>query len=90
MKRSSRVSFVSQRTTSLSECAVTGSIFGGAFISCSRAVTWIDDTGYVVFPLDGVNGVRRSLLASIGLSEGCRVSGAGGRSGSAAPLPFNP
>ena len=34
--------------------------------------------------LDDVNGVRRSLLASIGLSEGCRVSGAGGRSGSAA------
>jgi len=42
-------------------------------------VIWIDDTGYVVFPLDGVNGVRRSLLARIGLSEGCRVSGAGGR-----------
>src|SRR5258708_39996294 len=53
MKRSSRVSFVSQRTTSLSECAVTGSMFGGAFISCSRAVTWIDGTGYVVSPLDG-------------------------------------
>src|ERR1700737_3173192 len=35
MKRPSRVSFVSQCTTSLSECAVTGSIFGGAFISCS-------------------------------------------------------
>jgi hypothetical protein len=29
------VSFVSQRTTSQSECAVTGSISGGAFISCS-------------------------------------------------------
>src|SRR5260370_23237154 len=35
MKRSSRVSFVSQCTTSLPECAVTGSMFGGAFISCS-------------------------------------------------------
>src|SRR6266478_3113035 len=50
MKRSSRVSFVSQCTTSLSECAVTGSIFGGAFISCSRAVTWLDGTGYAVCP----------------------------------------
>jgi hypothetical protein len=29
------VSFVSQSTTSLSECAVTGSMFAGAFISCS-------------------------------------------------------
>jgi hypothetical protein len=38
-----------------------------------------------VSPLDGVNGVRRNLLACIGLSVGCRVSGAGGRSGSAAP-----
>jgi hypothetical protein len=47
-------------------------------------VTWIDGTGYVVSPLDGVNGVR-NLLASIGLAVGCRVSGAGGRSGSAAP-----
>jgi hypothetical protein len=35
MKRSSRVSFVNQCTTSQSERAVTGSIFGGAFISCS-------------------------------------------------------
>src|ERR1700730_16468171 len=58
MKRSSRVSLVSQRMTSQSECAVTGSIFGGAFISCSRAVTSIDGTGYIVSPLDGVNGVR--------------------------------
>jgi len=48
-------------------------------------VTWIDGTGYVVSPLDGVNGARRNLLARIGLSVGCRVSGAGGRSGSAAP-----
>src|SRR4029077_21236649 len=70
MKRSSRVSFVSQCTTSLSECAVIGSIFGGAFISCSRAVTWIDGTGYVVSTLNGVNGVRRNLLARIGLSVG--------------------
>jgi hypothetical protein len=38
MKRSLRVSFVSQRTTSQSERAVTGSMFGGAFISCSLAV----------------------------------------------------
>jgi hypothetical protein len=36
-----------------------------------------------VSPLDGVNGVR-NLLARIGLAVG-RVSGAGGRSGSAAP-----
>ena len=35
-------------------------------------------------PLDGVNGDRRNLLARIGLSVGRRVSGAGGRSGSAA------
>jgi len=28
-------------------------------------VTWIDGTGYVVSPLDGVNGVRRNLLARI-------------------------
>jgi hypothetical protein len=76
MKRSSRVSFVSQCTTSLSECAVTGSMFGGAFMSCSWAVTGIDGTGYVVSPLDGVNGVRRNLLARIGLSVGCPVSGA--------------
>jgi hypothetical protein len=26
-------------------------------------VTWIDGTGYVVSPLDGVNGVRRNLPA---------------------------
>jgi hypothetical protein len=45
---------------------VTGSMLGGAFMSCSRAVTWIDGTGYVVSPLDGVNGVRRNLLARIG------------------------
>jgi len=37
-----------------------------------------------VSPLDGVNGVRRNLLARIELSVGCRVSGARGRSGSAA------
>ena len=36
--------------------------------------------------LDCVNGDRRNLLARIGLSVGCRVSGAGGRSGSAAPF----
>src|SRR5258708_26711778 len=66
MKRSARVSFVSQCTTSQSECAVTGSIFGGAFISCSRAVTSIDGTGYIVSPLDGVNGVRGNLLARAG------------------------
>src|SRR5258707_11105607 len=85
MKRSSRVSLVSQCKTSLLECAVAGTMFGGAFISCSRAVTWIDGTGYVVSPLDGVNGVRRNLLARIGLSVGYRVSGARGRSGSTAP-----
>src|SRR5216683_1126556 len=63
MKRSLRVSFVSQCTTSLSECAVTGSMSGGSFISCSCAVTWIDGTGYVVFPLGNVNGVGCNLLA---------------------------
>jgi hypothetical protein len=42
-------------------------------------VTWIDGTGYVVSPLDGVNRVRRNLLAGIGLSAGCRMFGAGGR-----------
>src|SRR6267143_6953088 len=65
MKRSSRVSFVSQCTTSLSECAAAGSMVCGAFISCSRAVTWIDGTGYVVSPLDAVNGVRRGLQRSV-------------------------
>jgi len=49
----------------------------------SWAAIWIDGTGYVVFPLGGVNGVRRNLLARIGLSVGCRVSGARRRSGSA-------
>jgi hypothetical protein len=38
-----------------------------------------------VSPFDGVNGDRSNLLARIGLSVGYRVSGAGGRSGSAAP-----
>jgi hypothetical protein len=33
-------------------------------------VTSIDGTGYVVSRLDGVNGVRRNLLARIGLSKG--------------------
>jgi hypothetical protein len=37
-----------------------------------------------VSPIDGVNGVRRNLLARIGLSAGYRMSGARGRSGSAA------
>jgi len=41
-------------------------------MSCSRAVTSIDGTGYVVSPLDGVNGVRRNLLARIGLPVGTR------------------
>jgi hypothetical protein len=41
-------------------------------------VTWIDGTGYVVSPLDGVNGARRNLFARIGFSVGRRVSGAGG------------
>jgi hypothetical protein len=30
-------------------------------------MTRIDGTGYVVFPIDAVNGVRRSLFARIGL-----------------------
>jgi len=37
-----------------------------------------------VSPLDGVNGVRRNLLARIGLAVDRRVSGARGRSGKAA------
>jgi flagellar basal body P-ring protein FlgI len=45
-----------------------------------RDMRWIDSTGYVVSPLDGVNGVRRNLLAGIGLLVGCRMSGAGRRS----------
>jgi hypothetical protein len=35
-------------------------------------------------PLDSVKGVRRNLLARIGLAVGRSVSGARGRSGSAA------
>jgi hypothetical protein len=50
MKRSSRVPFVSQCNTSPSEC--TESIFGGAFISGSLAVSWIDGTGAVASPPD--------------------------------------
>jgi hypothetical protein len=34
-------------------------------------VSWINDTGYVVFPLDGVNGVRHNLVVRIGLLAGC-------------------
>src|SRR5882672_2570156 len=70
MKRSSRVPLVSQCTTSLSECAVAGSMFGGAFILLLLRVTWIGGTGYVVFPLDGVNGVRRNLLAPHRIGRG--------------------
>jgi hypothetical protein len=33
-------------------------------------VTWIDDTGYVVSPLDGVNGVRRNLRHLSGMQGG--------------------
>ncbi len=40
-----------------------GTDVGGAFISCSRAATWIDNTGYVVSPIDGVNSVCCNLLA---------------------------
>jgi len=54
-------------------------MFGGAFILLLLRVTWIGGTGYVVFPLDGVNGVRRNLLARIGSAAGRRASGAGGR-----------
>jgi hypothetical protein len=43
-------------------------------------MTWIDRTEYVVFPLDGVNGARRNLLAAVGR----RVQGPRGRIGSAA------
>src|SRR6266850_497297 len=39
--------------------AVTGSMFGGAFISCSRAMIRIDGMGYVVSRLDEINRVRR-------------------------------
>jgi hypothetical protein len=52
------VSFVSQRRTSSSEHALLESMFCGKSISCSCAVPWIDGTGYVVSPLDGVNDVR--------------------------------
>src|SRR3981189_2554104 len=55
-KRSSRVPFVSQCTTSLSECAVTGIGSCGAPVSSSGPVTWINGAGYVVAPLDDVNG----------------------------------
>jgi hypothetical protein len=58
---------VSQCTTSLSEQAVTESMFDGASIACSRAVTSIDGTGYVVSQLDDVNGVHGNMLARIGL-----------------------
>src|ERR1700723_442004 len=61
MKRSSRVSLVSQCTTSLS---VAGSIFGGASISCSCAVASIDGRGYVVSPLDRVNGAAANYARS--------------------------
>ena len=37
------------------------------------AATSIDNSGYVVFPLDGVNGVRRNLPTRIG--HGRRMSG---------------
>jgi hypothetical protein len=40
-------------------------MFGGASISCSRAVTSTDGTGYVVSLPGGVNGVRRSQPAHI-------------------------
>ena len=45
-----------------------GSMFGGAFISCSRAVTWIDGTGYVVSPLDSVKESAAACLRA----SGCR------------------
>ena len=51
-------------TTSMSECAVTGSMFVGAFISCSGAVASIDGTRYVVSPLHCLNGFGRNLLVS--------------------------
>jgi hypothetical protein len=43
-----------------------------------------------VSPLDGVNGVRRDLLARIGLSVGCPASGARGRREDAAVVPRPP
>jgi hypothetical protein len=60
MKRSSRVSFISQCATSLSDWAEAGSIFGGAFMACSWAGP-IGGTGYVVSRLGGVNLPRRSI-----------------------------
>jgi hypothetical protein len=33
-------------------------------------VIWIDSTGYVVSPLDGVNGFSRNLLGRIGVAVG--------------------
>src|SRR5262249_4743547 len=56
MKRSSRVSFASQCTTSPSECVATGPMSCGESISCSRTVISIGGTGYVVSPRGGVNG----------------------------------
>ena len=61
-----------QSATPLPECAVTESMFGGAFMSCPHAVSRIV-VGYVVSPLDGVNGAHRNLLARIGFSVGCHL-----------------
>src|SRR4029077_10028485 len=70
MKRSSRVSFVSQRRTSSSEHALLESMVCGKSIPCSCAVTWIDAKGYVVSPLDGVNEFR-TFLEHLGLLGSC-------------------
>src|SRR5262245_21367510 len=78
MKRSSRVSFVSQCKTPVSDWAGTGSSLGGAFISSSSAATWVDGTGYVVSPLDGVNGGRLNLASNRCRSVFPRSGGAWG------------
>jgi hypothetical protein len=53
-------------------------------------VTWIGGTGYVVSPLDGVNGARRNLLARIGWSVDFYVAGRARKQRWRRALPFNP
>src|SRR4051812_33322166 len=64
MKRSSRVSFVSQCTTSSTEYALAGSMFDGASMRYSRAAS-IGGTGYVVSPPGAVNGGCRGSASRL-------------------------
>ena len=52
----------------------------------SAKIEAADGTGYVVSPLDGVNGVPPQSACAHRVFGGLPVSGAGGRSA----LPFNP